>query len=313
MSLSSDSHCVHSSGVCLHCLVLIAAIQEKPAFNKEKKVAFTSDQSYMASKMGTKFPVLPVHGKDENQLFERLSLQRAGETFCSEKMALDWCDHVDGITVFPKHPAYLRVYMTTWLRNRNVRSAAQAALSGEEALAELNKKTAEAFIQQAAPAAVPALSAAMVASAAAISACNNLARVQQEVARASGLGSGAAGPNTAAATAALDAASAVMKATNTASAAAFAAAQETQGLVVRHSHMPVASHIAPHGASQEPVVVGGVMIGGGGGWLPGAEVPRKKQGQRGPDSKPRKRRVCAKCNDINCKGRAPQGQCQNIP
>ena len=84
------------------------------------EVKLTSDQKYMCKAMGTKLPILPVHGPAENKLFATLAAELASPLNFDD-MAISWCAHVDGTTVFPKLPVYLRLHHTTWLRNVRIR------------------------------------------------------------------------------------------------------------------------------------------------------------------------------------------------
>jgi hypothetical protein len=56
--------------------------------------------------MNTKLPFLPVHGEEEYRLFEKLVLLVSPGLDC-DKMAIKWCNYVDGIEIFPKLPVYL--------------------------------------------------------------------------------------------------------------------------------------------------------------------------------------------------------------
>ena len=72
----------------------------------------TADQKYLCTQMGTpdkplSLPFLPVCGPVEYAVFDRMMLVHKGP-IDFEKMALDWCDHVDGVKVFPKLAVYLR-------------------------------------------------------------------------------------------------------------------------------------------------------------------------------------------------------------
>ena len=84
------------------------------------KVKLTPDQIYMCRVMGTKLPLLPVHGETENKLFARM-MAKWPSPLDFDAMALVWCDHVDGISILPKLPVYLRVHHTAWLRNTRIR------------------------------------------------------------------------------------------------------------------------------------------------------------------------------------------------
>jgi hypothetical protein len=76
-------------------------------------------------------PFLPVHGEDETKLFVRLVLVVDG-TFDADCMALEWCKFVDGKTIFPKLPVYLRAYFDRYLRNRRVQDAVSGMKSNIE-------------------------------------------------------------------------------------------------------------------------------------------------------------------------------------
>jgi hypothetical protein len=84
------------------------------------EVKLTSDQKYLCKAMGAKLPILPVHGPAESKGFANL-VARLPSPLNFEKMALEWCKLVDGVTMFPKLPVYLRVYHSTWLRNSRIR------------------------------------------------------------------------------------------------------------------------------------------------------------------------------------------------
>ena len=56
-------------------------------------------------------------------------------------MAIKWCEHVDGISIFPKLPVYLRTHHSKWQRNQRVKDAVERAAAGEAQLRELNART----------------------------------------------------------------------------------------------------------------------------------------------------------------------------
>jgi hypothetical protein len=103
-------------------------------------VKFTSDQQYLCDRMGTPAPLLPVHGEKEYALFGRL-LRSSDFDGHFEKMAIDWCRHVDGKDIFPKLPVYLRTHHNTYQHNQLVRAAVQSAATGEEVLTRINNET----------------------------------------------------------------------------------------------------------------------------------------------------------------------------
>ena len=56
-------------------------------------------------------------------------------------MAIQWCRRVDGVSIFPKLPVYLRTYETEWKRNRAAREAATKAAEGVKTLTRVNTIT----------------------------------------------------------------------------------------------------------------------------------------------------------------------------
>ena len=129
----------------------LAAITLSPAVTAK----FTSDQRYLCARMGTQAPLLPVHGEEEGKLFDLLV-----RTTCADldmdRMALEWCKHVDGVNISPKLPVYLRTYHSAWTRNQRVREAVRTAVAGEAVLTRINAETLQALLPASAPALAPA-------------------------------------------------------------------------------------------------------------------------------------------------------------
>jgi hypothetical protein len=98
----------------------------------------TADQQYLCKTMNTKLPLLPVVGKEENQLFEGLVLTARQRPLNFEQMAIKWCKEVDAVNNFPKLPVYLQTHYSKWQRNQRVRDAVAKAAPGEARLHELN-------------------------------------------------------------------------------------------------------------------------------------------------------------------------------
>jgi hypothetical protein len=98
----------------------------------------SSEVKFIAKCMGVQLPFLPVHGKEEMQLFVCLIL-KATTWFDADEMGLKWCDFVD-ITIFPKLPVYLREYHGVYLKNGRVKDAAKAMKSHVELLEAINKE-----------------------------------------------------------------------------------------------------------------------------------------------------------------------------
>ena len=86
------------------------------------KAKLTPDLQYMCKAMGTKLPILPVHGSAENRCFACLVVELP-IPLNFDQMALAWCELVDGVSIFPKLPVYLRVHHAKWLRNMRIRDS----------------------------------------------------------------------------------------------------------------------------------------------------------------------------------------------
>jgi hypothetical protein len=125
--------------VALHASELHAAVK---AIKIEPKVLCDLSREKMkhvAECMGVPLPFLPARGEDEAKLFVHLVLVM-GEAFDADHMALEWCKHVDGKTIFPKLPVCLRAHFDRHLRNRRVKDAVSVMKSDIELLEELNKE-----------------------------------------------------------------------------------------------------------------------------------------------------------------------------
>jgi hypothetical protein len=77
-------------------------------------IIFSWDVQFMCQALGIPIPFLPVSGKDEYRLITLLVHHLSG--FDDEKMAIvEWCKHVDGVSIFPKLPVYFCGYHNPWL------------------------------------------------------------------------------------------------------------------------------------------------------------------------------------------------------
>lgn len=94
------------------------------AVSKEVTAKLSGDQRYLCASMGTSLPLLPIHGKAEHALFSHLALaQLRGRcsTIDFDKLALTWCEHVDGTAIFPKLPVYLRQHYAAWQKSQRIK------------------------------------------------------------------------------------------------------------------------------------------------------------------------------------------------
>jgi hypothetical protein len=88
----------------------------------------SSDLNLIAKGMGVQLLFLPVLAKEEMILFVDLILKATGG-FDADAMALLWCAYVDGVTIFPKLPVYIREYHGIYLKNGRVIDAVKAMKS----------------------------------------------------------------------------------------------------------------------------------------------------------------------------------------
>jgi hypothetical protein len=133
--------------VAIHSPQLADAINNIELKEEVSEYRLTADQKYLCKTMGTKLPLLPVVGKEENQLFERLILTAPRGPLNFEQMAIEWCKEVDAVNIFPKLPVYLRTHYSKWQRNQRVRDAVAKAAPGEARLRELNAATFGLYLQ----------------------------------------------------------------------------------------------------------------------------------------------------------------------
>ena len=113
----------------------------------EASAKFSSEQRFLCKRMGTLAPMLPVHGEAECRKFDEM-LRGGNSDQNWDKMSVDWCQHVDGVTIFPKLPVYLRTHHTAWARNQRVKEAVRKAAPGEAVLARLNEKTRQELLPE---------------------------------------------------------------------------------------------------------------------------------------------------------------------
>ena len=125
--------------VAIHSPELADAIADIKLERQSSGYRLTEDQRYLCKTMNTKLPLLPVVGKEENQLFERLVLTAPQGPLKFKQMAMKWCNKVDAANIFPKLPVYLRTHYSRWQQNQRVRDAVDRAAPGEAMLHEINQ------------------------------------------------------------------------------------------------------------------------------------------------------------------------------
>jgi len=97
--------------------------------------------------MGIKIPFLPVIGMDPERLFGQL-IRASDGPFDDRKMAVDWCQHVDGVNIFPTLPVYLRMYHEHFLRGRRAEDACTRMQDEKATLEKLNKRSLGEAVQE---------------------------------------------------------------------------------------------------------------------------------------------------------------------
>ncbi len=128
----------HFGTVAIHSQELADAINNIELGQELSKYRLTADQQYLCKTMNTKLPLLPVVGKEENQLFEKLVLTAPQGPVNFEQMAIEWCEEVDAVNNFPKLPVYLRTHYSKWQQNQRVHDAVAKAAPGEARLRKIN-------------------------------------------------------------------------------------------------------------------------------------------------------------------------------
>ena len=94
------------------------------------------EKKYLAQATSVKVPFLPLHATEEAKFFNRLVLEMP--QFDELLMSVMWCRHVDGLSVFPKLPVYLRLYYERWERNQRVRDAVHSSKNELQLLEMVN-------------------------------------------------------------------------------------------------------------------------------------------------------------------------------
>ena len=132
----TDESCVT---VAIHSEALDAKLQSQMG-KIDSSVAqdLVGDLKFLCQQQGVMIPFLPVHGKNECQLFTQLVLHDL-ERFDEHILALKWIDFVDGRMIFPKLPHQLRKYYKQWEQNQRVQAAVQHMKSDQEILDLINK------------------------------------------------------------------------------------------------------------------------------------------------------------------------------
>ncbi len=95
-----ETTCEHFGTVAIYSQELADAIQNIELDKELSNYRLTADQQYLYKTMNTKLPLLPVVGKEENQLFERLVLAAPQGPINFDQMAIEWCEMLMQSTSF---------------------------------------------------------------------------------------------------------------------------------------------------------------------------------------------------------------------
>ena len=108
-------------------------------YKRRRRAEFklTSDQRYLCETMGTKLPFLPFTTGEEKKLFTDFASQNKHRN--DHWLALEWCNKVDGVNIFPKLPVHIRIYRKKWEKNRRVANCVKTAKADSIKLRELNE------------------------------------------------------------------------------------------------------------------------------------------------------------------------------
>ena len=130
----------------LHNNELVQRLRDRIDSLQLSEVKLSRDMKYVAKCEGVPIPFVPVHSKEEKELYVKLVCQQYKDSHAAtidfENFALLWCDHVDGINIFPKLPVYLRTYFTTFEHNSNVRASVRNAKPQVDRLNAVHRQTA---------------------------------------------------------------------------------------------------------------------------------------------------------------------------
>ena len=130
----------------IHSAELAAAIEGITLPKPLSEYKFTEDQQYLCKTMNVKIPLLPLVSKEEYQLFNLMMASRKGTNIDFDAMAIEWCEHVDALHVFPKLAVYLRTHHRNWSHNQRVRDSVAQLKPGEDMLRELNARYADSDV-----------------------------------------------------------------------------------------------------------------------------------------------------------------------
>ncbi|KAL7524924.1 hypothetical protein ACHAXR_000781, partial [Thalassiosira sp. AJA248-18] len=122
--------------VALHDEDLHQALENRCARIDSKKIKLTREQKFLCQAQGVKLPFLPFTKLEEKKLYSRHYSIISKKT--EHEASIWWCNHVDGVNIFPKLPVHFRMHHKKWLKKNRIENSVKAAKKGAEKLREIN-------------------------------------------------------------------------------------------------------------------------------------------------------------------------------
>jgi hypothetical protein len=264
-------------------------------------VELTKEQAYLALHQNCKLPLTPMTHPDEAKAFRELLLEdptlaRESEM---ERAAFAYLKYVNGTTIMPKLPVYLRVQLQIVLQSQKINDAVKSIEPELKRLREINS--------QGFPATALAESETVAASTGDRASAST---GDDQAAASTGYRASASTGDRASASTGTD-----QVETGTATDH-VAACSNTDRAAARLTNWPQVGALPPMApppgviVNRIPRLVGGMWIGTTAS-TPTVGVGRKRA--RGADKEPRRRRKCKACQREDCRGRTANygaGKCQ---
>ena len=124
--------------VALHSPALQEAIDKRWGEMNQSVVKLSGDEKHICESMGVPLPPLPFNGKEENIQFAKCALDENFPFKDDEQAAIQWCHHVDGVSVHVKLPFHLGNHQEKFEKNQRIKNMMAKSLKGREALQKLN-------------------------------------------------------------------------------------------------------------------------------------------------------------------------------
>jgi hypothetical protein len=106
----------------LQCNLLTSGVQQL-TIDQNVLSRLSREQKYLAQQQNVPLPFTPIVSKEEKTKFKQMVLEIPRIVNDMDNWAMRWLEHVDGKTIFPKLPVYLRTYHEKFLLNSRIREA----------------------------------------------------------------------------------------------------------------------------------------------------------------------------------------------